>query len=59
MWLCDVQKRWMECSVEESKNAGCWMNGRGQGAEVNYCAWQMRIYELWQKGVEVMANSDW
>ena len=46
----------MECSVEESKNAGCWMNSRGQGAEVNYCAWQMGIYELWQKGVKVMAN---
>ena len=42
----DVQRRWMECSVEESKNAGCWMKSRGQGAKVYYCAWQIGIYEL-------------
>ena len=26
---------------KESKNAGCWTNGRGQRAKTNYCAWQM------------------
>ena len=38
---CDVLKQLMECTVEESKNAGCWMNRRGQRAKTNYCAWQI------------------
>ena len=41
MSLCNVLKQLMECIVEESKNAGCWMNRRGQRAKTTYCAWQI------------------
>lgn len=41
MSLCDLIKRLVECTVEESKNAGCWTNRRGQRAKTNCCAWQM------------------
>ncbi len=41
MSACEMLKRLMECSVEESKIFGCWTKGRGQRAKTNYCAWQI------------------
>ena len=52
MSLCDMLKRLMECTVEESKNAGCWTNGWQTVRENLLLRLANGIYGLWYEGVD-------